>query len=82
VTVVNFLICSSRFRFAPVFSLLKVPVRKAFGSSVSALTLPGLSDVSDPAGSSTLRTWSRVTRGSSFFPGKKDGNAAAHDGDN
>jgi hypothetical protein len=31
--------------FAPVFSLLKIPVRKAFGSSVSALTFIGLSDV-------------------------------------
>jgi hypothetical protein len=80
VTVVNFLICSSWFRFAPVFPLLKVPVRKAVGSSVSALILALLFDASGPAGGSTLRTRSRVSRGFSFFPEKEDANTAAYDG--
>jgi hypothetical protein len=77
---VNFLICSRWFRFAPVFSLLKIPARKGFGSSVSALILAGLSDASHPAGSSTLQTRSRVSRGFSLFPEKEDANAAAYDG--
>ena len=58
-------------------------VRKAVDSSVvSALILTGLSDASDPAGSSTLPTRSRASRGFSFFPEKKDANAAADDGNN
>ena len=81
--VVNFLICSSCFRFAPVFSLLKTPARKVFGSSVSAFTLPGLSDVGYPGDSSTVRNRTRLVLMSyrfSICPEKKDGNAAAGDG--
>jgi hypothetical protein len=81
--VVNFLICFSCFRFAPVFSLLKTPAHKVFGSSVSALTLRGLSDVGYPGGSSTVRTRTSLvlmSYGFSVCPEEKDGNAAACDG--
>jgi hypothetical protein len=58
------------------------PVRKAVDASVRARILACLFGASNPAGSSTLRTRSRVSRRFSLFPDEENANAAAYDANN